>query len=85
MTDRKNIIHPRRFDHEEAFVAARMDAASMTLPPVLHMDDWATATAKRARIAQAREDAREDARDEWAAWMDDVVETYERGLGAAWA
>ncbi len=81
----KNRPTPRHFLYEEDFVSAAMDFAVNSLPQVTPFDGYAEAQAKRAALAQAREDAREDAREEWANWLENMVETYERGLGPAWA
>lgn len=64
-----------------AFVARRLEG----VPMVSDYDDYATATAKSARIAEITETSREDAFDRWDAHLEYAAETYDRGLGLAWA
>ena len=77
--------HPKHFLHGEEFIVARMDFAANSLPQVTPHDDYATDYGKRAAIAQAREDAREDAIECWDDYVEYMAEAYDRGVGPAWA
>jgi hypothetical protein len=76
---------PRNFTHAEEFIVARMDFAAAALPQVTDYDSYAERTAKRAAIAQAREYAREEAWEDWDAFIECATEAYDRGIGPAWA
>lgn len=77
--------HPRQFTYEDDFVVARMDFATAQLEKITTYDGYMTAARKREVIAQAREDASEVAREDWDASLEYMVETYDRGVGPAWA
>jgi len=77
--------HPRSFTHAEPFIAARMAHAAAALPQVTPYDSHAEASAKRAALAQAIEDARDEACEEWDEFVENMTEAYERAIGPAWA
>jgi hypothetical protein len=77
--------HPRQFTFEDDFVSARMDFAAAQLERVTPYDGYMTAERKRALIAEARDDARNNAREDWEYFLEHMTEAYERGVGAGWA